>query len=100
MKKPAFKLLRQLVVACVLAAAVPLACSSSGIVGGDCRSGLTECSGKCLDLSSDPANCGSCGNACAEGVACVNGTCEGSWTPMTCDDVHGTVGCCWQRTIP
>ncbi|MEZ4229096.1 MAG: hypothetical protein R3B89_08035 [Polyangiaceae bacterium] len=69
------RFLRHLFLACTLAAALPLACSSSGIVGGDCRGGLTECNGECLDLGSDAANCGSCGNACASGVQCVAGVC-------------------------
>jgi hypothetical protein len=29
----------------------------------------------CNDLESDPANCGSCRNACASGEVCCNGTC-------------------------
>ena len=32
------------------------------------------------DVSSDPANCGACGNACADGAACVRGVCV---TPAT-----------------
>ena len=37
---------------------------------------LVDCSGICSNLAMDPANCGSCGTACAPGEACVAGTCE------------------------
>lgn len=40
-----------------------------------CRSGLTPCGGMCVDLESDPANCGSCGSACAGG-SCEDGDCQ------------------------
>jgi hypothetical protein len=35
----------------------------------------TLCDGKCVDLSSDPANCGACGHVCPAGDACVDGHC-------------------------
>jgi hypothetical protein len=42
--------------------------------GLQCGGILSLCSGKCLDTSSDPLNCGSCGNACDAG-SCVNKAC-------------------------
>lgn len=33
------------------------------------------CDGLCVDLSSDPNNCGSCGNVCAPQSCCWNGIC-------------------------
>ena len=40
-----------------------------------CSSGLSSCDGTCVDKSSDPNNCGACGNTCASGQICFNGTC-------------------------
>ena len=40
-----------------------------------CFPGFAECGGPCADLSSDPANCGTCGSACDSGSACVEGYC-------------------------
>lgn len=46
--------------------------------GGRCEAaGQGFCGGVCLDLQSDPANCGRCGRACAGGAACENGRCGG-----------------------
>ena len=45
-------------------------CSSSGQVCSAgacttvCGTGLTNCSGACVDLTSDPFDCGKCGNTC------------------------------------
>src|SRR5512133_556022 len=35
-----------------------------------CSTGLTDCNGTCVDTDWDPANCGSCGNACGDGEVC------------------------------
>ena len=41
-----------------------------------CPVGTILCNGTCTDTSVDPLNCGSCGNACHDGTACVNGKCS------------------------
>jgi hypothetical protein len=41
----------------------------------NCAAGLSDCSGACVNLGSSNANCGACGNACAVGKTCTNGTC-------------------------
>ena len=50
---------------------------SPGGPGGGCQNGQTTCGGACVDLKSDPNNCGDCGNACQSGEACSAGSCEG-----------------------
>jgi hypothetical protein len=60
-------------------------CKQSGLrcTGGQCENGACVCppglsfcsaSDACIDLHTDPNNCGTCGNACS-GVPCVRGTC-------------------------
>ncbi len=39
-----------------------------------------------FDLSSDPNNCGGCGNVCGQNATCVFGACQGSFTCGDCDD--------------
>ncbi len=36
----------------------------------------TCCTDQCVDLDTDPNNCGGCGHACPEGHACVDGQCQ------------------------
>lgn len=64
--------------------AVLVACGAEGcghgdaLVGGACAAGYAQCENTCVDLSSDPANCGVCGATCALGVACFAGSCAAS----------------------
>jgi len=55
----------------------PQACGRQSVVGGGCRDGLSNCSNQCVDLRSDPNNCGECGHVCDDGVVCTRGVCEG-----------------------
>ena len=56
----------------------------------------------CTDTMSDPAHCGSCETACAQGQACVQGACKVAMTSCTapqtlcngaCVDLSGTANC-------
>ncbi len=40
-------------------------------VDGGCPTGLTLCSGACVDLTKDLAHCGKCGGACPTGATCA-----------------------------
>jgi hypothetical protein len=41
-----------------------------------CCPGSVACGEACVDLTSDGANCGACGRACAAGARCQEGACE------------------------
>ncbi len=47
---------------------------------GGCPPGRTPCSGACVDVTSDPANCGSCGRRCDAGEVCNEGLCASTCT--------------------
>lgn len=57
----------------------------------NCTGGV--CNGTCVDLDSDPNNCGVCGNSCG-GLNCIGGQCEGLTVAITpaCDS---TMTSCW-----
>ncbi|MBE2249327.1 MAG: hypothetical protein IAE78_07235 [Myxococcus sp.] len=64
--------------ACAANKCVPLACPP-GSSGGACAYGRTStngaglcCQGRCVDPAQDPANCGSCGRPCVNGL-CLPG---------------------------
>ncbi|RME23622.1 MAG: hypothetical protein D6806_10960 [Deltaproteobacteria bacterium] len=40
-----------------------------------CAGGQSCCGNLCLDLASDPNNCGRCGNACQANTSCLGGVC-------------------------
>lgn len=57
---------------------------SGNPMGGGCDLGLQICSGLCVDVASDPSNCGTCGTVCAPGLDCSAGNCmcsDGSCAP-------------------
>jgi hypothetical protein len=69
-----------------------------------CPAGTNGCSGKCLNLSFDNGNCGSCGNTCnvAIGGFCSQGTCCYPRGDTTCEWVVCESGysCCSGRCVP
>lgn len=58
----------------------PIHLIDCGNIPGQCNPPLTDCSGTCVDLQTDEANCGTCGNACALGQTCQAGTCTQNLT--------------------
>ncbi len=44
-------------------------------MGGDCKPGLSACGHSCVNLGSDPDNCGACGRTCAAFEQCLVGVC-------------------------
>lgn len=40
-----------------------------------CAAGKSVCAARCVDLTTDIANCGACGSACAPSQTCDRGTC-------------------------
>ena len=71
--------------ACGKACAVPThgtatcgASSATYACGIACDTNYTKCGASCVDLQSDPKNCGSCGHDCIGGT-CAAGKCQ-SWT--------------------
>jgi hypothetical protein len=50
--------------------------TNCGICGNFCSGGSSCCSGACVDVSNSFSNCGSCGHQCLAGQACINGACQ------------------------
>jgi len=42
---------------------------------GQCTAGEQRCADECVDLNSDPKNCGVCGTVCGAGAACCSAVC-------------------------
>ncbi len=49
---------------------------ATGCTSGSVSTCDLECSGVCVEQSTDPANCGGCGITCDDGTTCVDGLCE------------------------
>jgi MYXO-CTERM domain-containing protein len=60
-----------------------MTCDTTGNCG--CAAPKLMCGGVCLDVTSDPANCGACGAKCATGEVCDKSTCKGSCTAPLVD---------------
>jgi len=64
---------------------VNVSCNWSGSGGSctfqnqDCDSGIqgqVNCNGKCVEVNTDPMNCGFCNTPCAPGLSCQGGNCR------------------------
>ncbi len=65
----------------------------TGGTGPSCFIGNTRCGQQCVDLMTDPMNCGSCGRACGSTQQCVNSACvDGSTTGTGGSGGSGTTG--------
>jgi hypothetical protein len=65
-----------------------------GAVGETCNGQDDDCDGVTddgFDLLADEANCGFCGNACAPGTTCENGSCGGRNVVMLCGNSQRNV---------
>jgi Stigma-specific protein, Stig1 len=71
------------------AAAHPIPCDTHT----PCTAGgaVTCCGGFCVDISADPANCGSCGNSCSSGQFCDGTGCDQAIIANVCHNPRGTV---------
>jgi Lectin C-type domain/Stigma-specific protein, Stig1 len=54
------------------------AAADSGTLPVACSNGQTNCGNTCVDTTSDEANCGGCGSACAADQTCRDNICTGS----------------------
>jgi hypothetical protein len=62
--------------------------STPGADGGpECATYQRMCGGACIQVATDPDNCGGCGVVCGAGTACAGGACSGDCLPgMTACD--------------
>ena len=66
-----------------------------------CDSGLANCDGYCVDLSTNDNHCGACGNFCGYGGNCEGGRCAVAACPtgqvvcdVYCEDLRSSVANC------
>lgn len=63
-----------------LDAASKAASSVTPGTGSGCTAPERDCGGTCVNVMTDPANCGDCGVPCATGASCDGGVCRGGMT--------------------
>jgi hypothetical protein len=62
-----------------------------------CAASDTCCDGACINLQTDAANCGACGNACDAGEICVAGSCQAC--NVTCTGSAAACGTALQTAL-
>jgi hypothetical protein len=65
---------RGVVATWALVGLVALGCTNrppAAVDGGPCSEGQTLCTGSCVDVKRENANCGACGTACASADLCA-----------------------------
>ncbi len=66
-------------------------CGDANACTGGRECAISEGTFRCIDVNTDPANCGAIGNSCGQGESCVGGTCGCGGGP-TCGDGQGCCG--------
>jgi hypothetical protein len=61
---------------------------------------LSPCAGRCVDLPSDPQNCGTCGNVCAADRSCCGGLCVALTTDQHCGRCGTNLQPPWKCCLP
>jgi hypothetical protein len=79
----------------------------TAIADSGCGAGELRCVDKCVDVTSDSANCGMCGKACGTDSTCVGGACVCSGSKSSCADVcvdtntdSNNCGACGKKCLP
>jgi hypothetical protein len=71
------------------------ACGSGGAACQACTGGTSCCAGSCVNLQTNPDNCGACGHICPPGQPCVNGACQCAATaPNFCASTNTCLAAC------
>jgi hypothetical protein len=72
-------------------------CSQGACV---CGGGRLDCAGRCVEVSSDDANCGACGASCGAAESCARGACLPDDCPGTACDALSVCyqGACTERS--
>ena len=75
--------------------------------GTVCSPGTVLCAGRCVDPTSDPANCGGCGVSCGTSGVCVGGVCTGvacagglTWCSGSCVNTASSTAHCGRCNNP
>jgi hypothetical protein len=65
---------------------------SEGETGMPCPDGESDCEGICVDLDTDPLNCGTCGIECADNEKCVGACSPKKYVFVTSEPRNGAMG--------
>ena len=59
-------------------------CAKPATSTTSCSSGQLMCGDSCVNVQTDPQNCGSCGKSCGNGSSCQGGSCSCSSGYVSC----------------